>query len=224
MRKKKLKFLGIFLVGLVVISILNFGNVFSEGENKKTDSHPEQMPESLYGPESTFIGINPYSKYLAPGIECYLGNDSVPGTGKTARQIAEDYKPYLYDGNLYEHLETCNTPDLFYRVLYGYDPYLHCNTYLVQYILFFEYQGWTLSEHKYDYVPLYIWFLEYGNSPYRVAYDSPGHYTKVWCTGALINAIGVNYDEILIKSSSSNNFMYFPFGSKSLCFWKMIVI
>ena len=207
MKNKNIKFLGIFLVGLVVVSIIGIENVSAEEENNKNSLY-EKTNKELAG--TVNIGINPYSKYLTPGIECYLGDDSVPGTGKTARQIAQTYKPFIYD-NTGENLINCNTPDLYYRVLYGYDPYLHCDTYLVQYILFFRYQDGFDAQHKYDYVPIYVWFLNYGNSPYRVAYDGVGtfkHKTYVWCTGALRNEIGGNS-----WTSNSNNFMYFPFGS-----------
>jgi len=122
-------------------------------------------------PKANFsFGINDYSKFLIPGYEMYVGSDPVPGTGKTAYQIASDYKPELYKdtgGTFPPNLG----PDYgYYRVLKGKDPYTGFDAYLIQYYIYWAYQDCAIS-HEHDYEPIFIWIQNIGDKPYRIAYD-----------------------------------------------------
>lgn len=117
------------------------------------------------------FGINEDSKYLMPGYAMYVGSDPVPGTGKTAYRIADDYKPEIYKDTSGTPAPNYSPDAGYYRILKGYDPYTGFDAYLIQYYLYWAYQDCFAKDHKYDYEPIFIWVENIGDKPYRVAYD-----------------------------------------------------
>ena len=118
----------------------------------------------------SLYGRNNYSKYLIPGYEMYIGNDPVPGTGKTASQIGEMYKPYFVYGG--EFPPSTNCPDeVYYRVIHGWDPYANRNAYLLMFYCYYYEQCCYGKNHENDAEQIYIWVDSIGSTPYRIAYD-----------------------------------------------------
>lgn len=120
------------------------------------------------------FGLNSYSRYLIPGYEMYIGNEYVRDTGYTAREIAEMYKPKFYYGSsggpTWEGYKWA--PDyVYYRVLYGYDPYINDYTYLIIYYGYWFKQCCFPKDHFNDYEPIFVWVKRIGEKPYRIAYD-----------------------------------------------------
>jgi hypothetical protein len=138
----------------------------SDLENVSIPSNPAPTPIGI----STY-GINDYSKYVIPGYKMYSGTDPVPGTGKNAYKIADDYKPKLYLDD-----DEC-PPNLYYRIIRGYDPYAKFNAYLIMYYAYWRCQNPIEANHEYDYEPIFIWVRNIGEKPYRVAYD---RFKNVW--------------------------------------------
>ncbi len=79
---------------------------------------------SFYWKVSSESNYDLYSRFAEPYLWVGTGGDSVPGTSKTAYQVAEDYKPWLYN-------RTDQCPDkVYYRVVKGYDAYSGFDAYL----------------------------------------------------------------------------------------------
>ncbi|MBN1762118.1 MAG: hypothetical protein JW878_03425 [Methanomicrobia archaeon] len=113
------------------------------------------------------IPTNEYSRFAEPDLWVGTGSDPVPGTSpsKTAYQVANDYKPWLYN-------RTDQCPDaVYYRVVKGYDAYSGFDAYLIQYFAYWNCQVCFPAYHEYDYEPIFIWVENIGDKPYRVAYD-----------------------------------------------------
>jgi hypothetical protein len=91
---------------------------------------PSKLPPSadvLKLGEAVALGdtlTNKRSRFAEPDLWVGAGADPVPGTTKTAYDIANDYKPWLYN-------RTDQCPDtVYYRVVKGYDPYAGSDTVL----------------------------------------------------------------------------------------------
>jgi Mg-chelatase subunit ChlD len=114
-----------------------------------------------------FFGENENSKFAIPDDWVGWGDDTVPETSKTAYEIAEEYKPRLYN-------RTDQCPDaVYYRVFKGKDPYIGFDAYLIQYFAYWNCQDCAPVWHEYDCEPIFIWVrnIEDKYRPYRVAYD-----------------------------------------------------
>jgi len=158
------------------------------------------------------IPTNEYSRFAEPYLWVGTGGDSVPGTSKTAYQVAEDYKPWLYN-------RTDQCPDkVYYRVVKGYDAYSGFDAYLIQYFPYWDCQVCFPADHEYDYEPIFIWVKNIGDKPYRVAYDRMGaiidnhvheiHRTYLWTAcpdGRYYNPPGTH----------TNDKAYYPYGNAS---------
>jgi hypothetical protein len=104
------------------------------------------------------IPTNEYSRFAEPYLWVGTGNDLVPGTSKTAYQVANNYKPRLYN-------RTDQCPDaVYYRVVKGYDVHSGFDAYLIQYFAYWDCQVCFPAYHEYDYEPIFIWS---GNAPKR---------------------------------------------------------
>ena len=109
------------------------------------------------------------SRFADPDLRVYTGEDIVPGTLFSAKEIATGYKPRLYRGRVL----LINCPDkVFYRVIKGKDLYAGFDAYLIQYFAYWDLQ--IAPPHIYDYEPIFIWVRNIGEKPYRVAYDRCG--------------------------------------------------
>ena len=104
------------------------------------------------------------------------GDDTPPGATKSALEIANEYKPWLYN-----RVDQC--PDaVYYRVVKGYDIYAGFDdAYLIQYFTYWRCQDCLFAYHEYDYEPIFIWVRDIGSGevPYRVAYDYWGGATNL---------------------------------------------
>ena len=159
------------------------------------------------------IPTNDYSRFAEPGLWVGTGDDIIPGTSKTAEQIANDYNPRLYLNIDYPTIGKC--PDkIYYRVVEGDDDYIGFDdAYLIQYFVYWDCQDCgLLCSHVYDYEPIFIWVKNIGEKPYRVAYDHITfehdheiHRTELWDSKP--------DGEYLIEDTYTNEKAYYPFGS-----------
>jgi PKD repeat protein len=120
------------------------------------------------------FGTNEYSRFCIPSNWSGWGSDPVPGTGYTALQVAEIYKPKLYN-----RADQCQDA-VYYRVVKGYDPYAGFEAYLILYFGYWRCQDPVepiFAHHEHDYEPIFIWVKNIGEKPYRVAYDYYGGLT-----------------------------------------------
>jgi len=136
---------------------------------------------------------------------------SPPETNKTAISIADDYRPWLYN-----RTDQC-PDDVYYRVVYGYDPHAEFDAYLIQYFMYWDCQVCTGANHEYDYEPIFIWVQTLGERPYRVAYDHWDafnfhtheiHRTHLW-SGLSDGAYDVPGGTV------TNEKAYYPYGNAS---------
>ena len=155
---------------------------------------------------------NGRSRFAEPDLWVGTGADPVPGTTETAYDIANDYKPWLYN-------RTDRCPDaVYYRVVEGYDPYVGSDAYVIQYFVYWQCQDCFGAWHEYDYEPIFIWVRNIGERPYRVAYDHIGklrdshvheiHRTHLWTS----NPDGYYYNP---PGTYTNDKAYYPFGNIS---------
>jgi hypothetical protein len=148
------------------------------------------------------------SRFAEPNLWVGTGEYIVPGTSKSAEEIAEFYKPRLYHGD-----HQC--PDrVYYRVVKGKDHYAGgVDAYLIQYFAYWNYQPFPLY-HEYDYEPIFIWVTNIGDRPYRVAYDGCDvekvtHTHEIHRThGSCIKSEG-GFHEI---PTDTNDKAYYPYG------------
>ncbi|HIK00635.1 TPA: hypothetical protein H1016_03785, partial [archaeon] len=126
---------------------------------------------------------NSESRFLIPGYEMYLENEIIPGSGKTAAQIAEMYKPYFVK------VSDANFPnEVRYRIIRGYDPYAGIsNSILIQYIPYFNKQNGLLVDHCNDYEPIFVWVQNIGERPYKISFDQLEILDKIHKNGVLID-------------------------------------
>ena len=154
---------------------------------------------------------NEHSRFAEPDLWVGTGTDHVPGTSRTAHQVAGDYKPMLYLwGSL---VDQC--PDaVYYRVVKGSDPYAGFDAYLIQYFAHWDCQ-FCVPGHDYDYEPIFVWVRNIGERPYRVAYDHWDvsnihtheiHRTHLW------SDLSDGTCEIP-EGTHTNDKAYYPFGN-----------
>jgi len=155
---------------------------------------------------------NGRSRFAEPDLWVGTGADQVPGTTETAYDIANDYKPWLYN-------RTDQCPDtVYYRVVKGYDPYTEFDAYVIQYFAYWGCQDCFGAWHEYDYEPIFVWVRNIGEIPYRVAYDRMGdlldshvheiHRTHLWTS----HPDGYCY---FPENTCTNDKSYYPFGNVS---------
>jgi len=121
---------------------------------------PIENAENVYG-------LNSDSRFCIPDYWAGWGGDNVPGTGYTALEIAEMYKPYFVKDS-----DTTYPDKVFYRVYKGDDPY---TTTTNDAILIMYYGFWCRQDefprHCNDAEQVYIWVNSVGEDPYKIAYD-----------------------------------------------------
>jgi len=154
---------------------------------------------------------NGCSRFAEPDLWVGTGADQVPGTAETAYDIANDYKPWLYN-------RTDQCPDtVYYRVVKGFDPYTGFDAYVIQYLAYWGCQDCFGAWHEYDYEPIFIWVRNIGERPYRVAYDHWDmfnihsheiHRTHLW------NDLPDDEYDVPI-GTHTNDKAYYPFGNTS---------
>jgi len=154
---------------------------------------------------------NGRSRFVEPDLWVGTGIDPVTGTSKTAYDIANDYKPWLYN-------RTDQCPDtVYYRVVEGYDPYAGSDAYVIQYFVYWQCQDCFGAWHEYDYEPIFIWVRNIGEQPYRVAYDKWDawnfhaheiHRTHLW------SDLSDGEYEVPVETHT-NDKAYYPFGNSS---------
>ena len=159
---------------IVVVSVLILSMAFAgivSAENEAIEATVLPLTSEEKGLDSKLSEEEGKSRFADPNlIRVYTGNDIVPGTSKSAKEIAEDYKPRLYN-----RADQC--PDrVYYRVIKGKDSYVGFDAYLIQYFAYWVYQPPPIPpipviEHIFDYEPIFIWVRNIGDRPYRVAYD-----------------------------------------------------
>jgi len=160
------------------------------------------------------IPTNEYSRFAEPYL--WVGTDDnpnnhVPGTSKTAYQVANDYKPWLYN-------RTDQCPDeVYYRVINGYDVYSGFDAYLIQYFAYWNCQVCWPASHDYDYEPIFMWVRNIGERPYRVAYDhwdaSNFHTHEIHRTYLWTSYPDGRYE--VPEGTHTNEKAYYPFGNSS---------
>jgi hypothetical protein len=153
---------------------------------------------------------NESSRFAEPNLWVGTGTDPVPGTSRTAYQVADDYKSRLY---LWDSLVD-NCPDaVYYRVVKGYDPYAGFDAYLIQYFAYWDCQ-FCVPGHDYDYEPIFIWVRNIGERPYRVAYDSwdsPNFHTHDIRTHLWPSLPDEQYE--VPDDTHTNENAYYPYGN-----------
>jgi len=154
---------------------------------------------------------NGSSRFVEPDIWVGTGTDPVPDTSKTAYQVADDYKPWLYLWS--SRFDQC--PDAaYYRVVNGYDPYAEFDAYLIQYFAYWDCQ-FCVPGHDYDYEPIFIWVRNIGERPYRVAYDhwdSPNFHThEIHRTHLWLSLPDEQYE--VPDGTHTNEKAYYPYGN-----------
>ena len=93
---------------------------------------------------------NERSRFADPDLWVGTGADPVPGTTETAYDIANDYKPWLYN-------RTDQCPDtVYYRVVKGYDLYAGSDAYVIQYFAYWRCQDCFGAWHEYDYADIHL--------------------------------------------------------------------
>jgi len=158
---------------------------------------------------------NDYSRFAGPGLWVGTGTDSVPGTSKTAKGVANEYKPWLYLWS--SILDQC--PDaVFYRVVKGYDVYAGFDAFLIQYFAYWECQD-CVPGHDHDYEPIFVWVKNIGKRPYRVAYDhwdlSNCHTHEIHRNKSYLWSSTSDGVYEVPEGTHTNEKAYYPFGNAS---------
>jgi len=179
---------------------------------------PSKLPPStdmLELGEEVALGnvlTNGRSRFAEPDLWVGIGTDPVPGASKTAYDIANDYKPWLYN-------RTDQCPDaVYYRVVKGYDPYAGFDAYVTQYFVYWQCQDCFGAWHEYDYEPIFIWVRNIGERPYRVAYDRMGklrdsHVHEIHRTYLWSSLLTGHY--YIPEGTHTNDKAYYPYGNAS---------
>ncbi len=145
------------------------------------------------------------SRFAESDLWVGTGEDDVPDTLFSAKEIATGYKPRLYRGPLIQ------CPDrVYYRVIKGKDSYVGFDAYLIQYFAYWVYQP-PIPEHIFDYEPIFIWVRNIGDRPYRVAYDrcdTGKHHHEIHRTYSCIYPEDGWYPIL----SLTNDKAYYPYG------------
>jgi hypothetical protein len=152
------------------------------------------------------------SRFAEPNLWVGTGEDIVSGTSKSAKLIAEYYRPRLYLGPLSDQC-----PDeVYYRVIKGIDIWAKSDAYLIQYFAYWDVQ--IAPYHKYDYEPIFIYVRNIGEKPYRVAYDrcdafgphKGKHIHEIHRTYSCIDPENGLHD----KETHTNDKAYYPYGKR----------
>ena len=165
-------------------------------------------------------GLNSYSKFCIPDYWVGWGDDPVPGTGYTASQVAEMYKPYFVKKS-----SSIDYPDGVYcRIYKGDDPYTNTTS---DAILIMYYGFWCRQEalisHCNDAEQIYIWVNTIGEDPYKIAYDRwtfwdlhLHHVERVRSgNGATwINISNADYDHDEMEDVYTQHASYYPQGTR----------
>ena len=200
------------VVNMSPIIGMNKMDVGKKWELSKTPSS-DDIKERLGGEMAlSDASTNERSRFAEPNLWVGTGINPVPGTAETAYDIANDYKPWLYN-------RTDQCPDtVYYRVVKGYDPYAGSDAYVLQYFAYWRCQDCFGAWHEYDYEPIFIWVRNIGERPYRVAYDRMGdlldshvheiHRTHLWTS----QPDGYYY---FPENTCTNDKSCYPFGNVS---------
>ncbi len=178
---------------------------------------PSKLPPSadpLKLGEEVALGntfANEHSRFAEPDLWVGTGTDHVPGTSRTAYQVADDYKPMLYLwGSLVDQCPNA----IYYRVVKGHDPYAGFDAYLIQYFAYWDCQ-FCVPGHDYDYEPIFVWVRNIGERPYRVAYDhwdvSNIHTHEIHRTHLWSDLSNGTYE--IPEGTHTNDKAYYPFGN-----------
>ena len=177
---------------------------------------PSKLPPSadmLKLGEEVALGAtltNERSRFAEPDLWVGTGADPVPGTTETAYDIANDYKPWLYN-------RTDQCPDtVYYRVVKGYDPCAGSDAYVILYFAYWRCQDCFGARHEYDYEPIFVWVRNIGERPYRVAYDRMGklrdnHVHEIHRTYLWSSLLTGHY--YFPEGTHTNDKAYYPYGN-----------
>ncbi|MEA1895189.1 MAG: hypothetical protein U9N36_08325, partial [Euryarchaeota archaeon] len=122
--------------GLKVSSFSRNGTAYTSGVlNVPRSSVTEEWEPSKLPPSADMLKLgeevalgnaltNGRSRFVEPDLWVGTGTDPITDTSKTAYDIANDYKPWLYN-------RTDQCPDaVYYRVVKGHDPYAEFDAYV----------------------------------------------------------------------------------------------
>ena len=90
------------------------------------------LPQNIWASSSIFAN---------PDLWVGTGDEVVPGTTRTAEQVANDYEPQLY---LWSSIFDKCPRKIYYRVVKGHDNYGGFDAYLVQYFVYWDCQCSTI--------------------------------------------------------------------------------
>ncbi|MBU2633927.1 MAG: right-handed parallel beta-helix repeat-containing protein [Nanoarchaeota archaeon] len=203
-----------------VYCVAGVGNTYLDGASgpvceEETGSKLPIESWNGYGIREGKLGEG-YSRFLIPDYEAYWGDNEVNGTGIAAEEIAEMYKPYY-------SLASLNNKPLttYYRIVKGKDPYANNRSaYLIIYFNYYKKQCCIYGDHINDAEPVFIWFENVGEKPYRVAYDFAeplsikGHYVEVLRTYAWSDYSGF-FNQEEIQQIYTQLSSYFPQGKQN---------
>jgi hypothetical protein len=197
----------IVVVSVLILSMAFAGIVSADNEALEATVLPLTSEEKGSDFELSEKGK---SRFAEPDLWVGTGEDDVPDTPFSAKEIATGYKPRLYKGRG----PLINCPDkVYYRVIKGKDSYEGFDAYLIQYFAYWNVQPLPFY-HEYDYEPIYIWVRNIGEKPYRVAYDrcdsDPTDLGKHYHQIHQIHGTGDHQEW-----SSTNDKAYYPYGKTS---------
>ena len=199
---------------IVVVSVLILSMAFAgivSAENEVIEATVLPLTSEEKGSDSE-LREEGKSRFAEEGLWVDTGEVIVPGTSKSAEDIAEYYKPRLYLNSLSDQC-----PDeVYYRVVKGIDIWAESYAYLIQYFAYWDNQN-TIPpfSHEYDYEPIFIWVENIGDRPYRVAYDHcdisdiTKHHHEIHRTHSYIYPGEDVWYPIL---SFTNDKAYYPYG------------
>ena len=143
------------------------------------------------GPLSPYLGLVSVSQVFTSNTTGYYttetGNVKIGVSNNvtaqqmvslTNDQIANYYRPDLYLANKTSSLQsqTIFTPDyLYYRILSGYDSEIGQKAMVLEYLYYWPNEtdnfGSSLG-HYYDFAPVFIYIRNFGDSPYRIVFET----------------------------------------------------